>query len=211
MRRFVSLSLAAVAGCAFTPSGERGGDDQLTLDGAVGIDGSEDAVSTSIDAPACADTDGDGLCNDVDAWPCGATAPAIAPMVATGTDVWGQIADVSIAGGGNTAVVQPGAQLSYTLTWSLRDSDFICTSCQDQIEVGLVPGGRQRCVYDDNPPQNQTLTGSTTVTMTAPSAPGVYALRFQLARDFSCNAFGRTGWWIGEPGNDRTFGILCVP
>ena len=41
--------------------------------------------------------------------------------------------------------------------------------------------------------------------------PGVYSLRVQLARDFGCTAFGRTGWWIGEPSADKTFGIICVP
>lgn len=213
MRRLVLLSL--VTGCAFTPAGESAGDDDVAPDGAVSAgdasNSAADALPSSIDAPACPDTDGDGLCNAVDPWPCGAAAPVIATTVTTGSDVAGAISFVSIAGGGNTAVAAPGAQLSYSLTWSLLDTDFLCMSCQDQIEVGLVAGDRHRCVYDDNPPQNQLQSGMATVTMTAPSAAGVYSLRFQVARDFGCNAFGRTGWWIGEPGADKTFGVLCVP
>jgi hypothetical protein len=206
--------LSLVTGCAFNPAGERAGDDDVAPDASSVTDASGvggDAVPQSLDAPACPDTDGDGLCNAVDPWPCGATAPTIAPVVMTGSDVWGAIAGVSIAGGGNTAVAQPGAQLSYSLVWSLRDQDFFCPTCQDQIEVGLVAGGRHGCVYDANPPNDQLQTGVASVNMTAPSASGVYTLRFQIARDFSCDAFGRTGWWIGEPSADKTFGVLCVP
>ena len=209
MRRFVLLSLViAAGGCAFTPSGQSSGDDDgVQVDGATVID----AVPQSIDAPACADTDGDGLCNAVDPWPCGTTAPTISNVVMTGNDVWGAISNVSIGGAGNTAIAQPGMQLSYSITWSLRDSDFLCMNCRDQIEVGIVAGSRQRCVYDNDPPQNQMQSGTATIMMTAPTTPGVYSLRFQLARDFSCDAFGRTGWWIGEPSADKTFGVICVP
>ena len=214
MRRLFLLSLVVAAGgCAFTPSGETAGDDDVTPDAAsVTSDaGGGDAVPQSIDAPACPDTDGDGMCNSVDPWPCGTTAPTISSVVMTGNDVWGAISNVSIGGAGNTAIAQPGMQLSYSLTWSLRDSDFLCMNCRDQIEVGIVAGSRQRCVYDNDPPQNQMQSGSATITMTAPTTPGVYSLRFQLARDFGCEAFGRTGWWIGEPAADKTFGVICVP
>lgn len=212
MRRLVLLSL--VTGCAFNPAGESAGDDDVAPDASSvngDANGGVDAVAQSLDAPACPDTDGDGLCNTVDPWPCGATAPTISNVVMTGSDVYGAISNVSIGGGGNTAVTQPGVQLSYSLTWSLRDSDVFCQNCRDQIEVGVVAGGRQRCVYDNDPPQNQMQTGNTTIMMTTPSTPGLYSLRFQVARDFSCDAFGRTGWWIGEPSADKTFGVLCVP
>jgi len=194
--------------------GEGASDDDVTPDGATATTdaaGGLDAVPQSIDAPACPDTDGDGLCNAVDPWPCGLAAPAVPPAVVTGTDVAATISNVSIAGGGNTAVAAPGSQLSYTVTWTLRDSDPWCMSCQDQIEVGIVAGNRQGCVYDDNPPQNQQQAGVANVNMTAPSTSGVYSLRFQVARDFGCTAFGRTGWWIGEPSADKTFGVICVP
>ncbi|MGQ0649742.1 MAG: hypothetical protein ACT4P7_19490, partial [Gemmatimonadaceae bacterium] len=65
----VLLSLAlGFGGCAFTPSGESAGDDDVApTDGAPatddGANANTDAVPQSIDAPACPDTDGDGLCN----------------------------------------------------------------------------------------------------------------------------------------------------
>jgi hypothetical protein len=200
VRRFVLLSL--VAGCAFTPSGENASDDdQASPDGSsVTTDASNvgvDALPSSIDANS--------------AWPCGAAPPVVPATVMSGTDVAAVISNVSIAGGGNTKVAQPGQQLNYTLSWSLLDTDFFCMGCQDQIEVGLVAGGRQGCVYDANPPQNQLQSGVANVNMTAPTTSGVYSLRFQIARDFSCDAFGRDSWWIGEPAADKTFGVLCVP
>jgi hypothetical protein len=208
--------LSLLSGCAFSPSGGSAGDDDGSLDdGAIATEDaitSPDALAASIDAAACPDTDGDGLCNASDPWPCGATAPTISQVVMTGSDVWGAISAVSIAGGGNTAVAQPGQALTYTLAWGLRDRDIFCPTCQDQIEVGLVAGGRHTCVYDGRPPNDQLTTGVAAVNMTAPTTAGVYQLRFQIARDlFGCNAFGRTGWWIGEPGADKTFGVLCVP
>lgn len=204
MRRFVLLSL--VTGCAFNPAGENaGGDDDDTTTAPDGSSATTDAGNVSIDAMPSTAVDANS------AWPCGAAPPMVPAVVSTGTDVAGAISNVSIAGGGNTRVVQPGQQLSYTLTWSLLDADFFCQSCQDQIEVGLVAGGRHGCVYDANPPQNQLQTGVANVNMTAPMTSGVYALRFQIARDFGCNAFGRDGWWIGEPDADKTFGVLCVP
>jgi hypothetical protein len=203
VRRFVLLSL--VTGCAFTPTGETAsGDDDVTP--ADGATATVDASSVEIDAlPVSIDA-------STNAWPCGAAAPAIPAMVMTGTDVWGAIENVSIAGGGNTRVAQPGEALDYTLTWSLRDTSFFCPTCVDQIEVGLVAGGRHGCVYDAHPPDDQLQTGVASVHMTAPTTSGVYALRFQIARDmFGCNGFGRTGWWFAEPGAEKTFGVICVP
>ena len=197
------MLLSLVTGCAFTPSGENsaGDDDQVSTDGATAT---TDASNVNVDAlPSSIDAN--------PAWPCGAAAPVVPAVVMTGTDVAGAISNVSIAGGGNTRVAQPGQQLNVALSWSLLDADFFCMGCQDQIEVGLVPGGRNGCIYDANPPQNQLQSGVANVNITAPSTSGVYALRFQIARDFSCDAFGRDGWWIGEPAADKTFGVICVP
>jgi hypothetical protein len=195
VRRLVLLSL--VTGCAFNPAGENASDDDVApIDGATAT---TDASNAGIDAlPSSIDANS--------AWPCGGAPPAIPATVTTGTDVAGAISLVSIAGGGNTFVAQPGQQLNYTLAWSLVDADFFCPTCQDQVEVGLVAGGRHGCVYDANPPNDQPQTGVANVNMTAPMTSGIYSLRFQIARDmFGCNGFGRTGWWISEPSADKTF------
>jgi hypothetical protein len=200
VRRLVLLAL--VAGCGFNPAGENASDDDVAIDGSTAT---TDASNVSVDA----------LPSTIDAnstWPCGAAAPVVPAVVMTGTDVAAVISNVSIAGGGNTKVAQPGQQLNVTLTWSLVDADFFCPTCQDQIEVGLVPGGRNGCIYDANPPNDQLQTGVANVNVTAPTMSGVYALRFQIARDmFGCNGFGRTGWWFSEPSADKTFGVICVP
>jgi len=214
MRRLVFLAM--LSGCAFRPGGDGGADDVAVTDG--GDEVVPDGAVLSIDAPppACADGDGDGVCDAEDAWPCGATAPTQASAVMTGdNNLAATISNVSITGGGadggRVVVATAGAALSYQLTWSLRDNDVLCSTCQDQIEVGLVAGKRHGCVFDANPPQNQTQTGTATMAMTAPTTPGVYALRFRLARDFGCNAFGRDDWWIAAPTADQTFGVICVP
>lgn len=205
----LAATAASLAGCAFRPSGDGGGD-LIAPDAGGTVDPIDAATSTPLDGPPpCPDGDQDGVCDAVDDWPCG-TRPTVPASVAIGTVITASVSGVSIDGGGNTAVVAAGSQLSYELAWTLRDMNPLCTTCVDQLEVGLVPGRRHTCVFDANPPQNQTMSGTATVPMTAPSTPGLHSLRFQIAQDFSCSAFGRTDWWIAAPGADATFGVLCV-
>jgi hypothetical protein len=200
--------LALCAGCAFEPRG--GGGDQLVLDGGNGDGGGASDGTTSIDAaPPCPDGDQDGLCDASDPWPCGATQPTVAAIVSVGSLTSASISNVSIGGDGRVVVVTAGAAVTYAASWTLRDSGF-CASCPYQLEVGQVSGNRQACVYDANPPQDQTQSGVASVPMTAPTTPGLYALRFQIAQDLSCNAFGRSNWWFGPPPAEATFGLLCV-
>jgi hypothetical protein len=209
MRAVVLLTV--LAGCAFRPQGDVGDDLVLPDASATTTDGGGgDGATATIDAPPCTDVDQDGTCDDQDPWLCGASPPTVPATVSTGNGVTASISSVAIAGGGNVVTAAPGAALTYSLAWTLRDENALCPGCTDQIEVGIVDGNRHACVYDANPPQNQTQSGTANIDMTAPTTPGLYTLRFKIAQDFSCNAFGRNGWWLGPPDSDATFGAICV-
>ena len=53
------------------------------------------------------------------------------------------------------------------------------------------------------------MSGSTVVTLTAPSTPGRYYIGFDRSQAFNCS--GALGfWWNGRPGPDRYIGALEV-
>src|SRR5712672_121589 len=83
MRAMVVLGL--LAGCSFPhgaldqssgPQDGPGGDSRRPIDGA--IDSRPLDAKVWMDAPPCPDDDGDGVCNAVDDWPCGAKPSAAA-------------------------------------------------------------------------------------------------------------------------------------
>jgi hypothetical protein len=54
-----------------------------------------------------------------------------------------------------------------------------------------------------------TTKGTNTITLTAPTTPGVYTLRFHYGQAFSCDL----SWWTvnGAPSADTDFASFCVP
>lgn len=119
------------------------------------------------------------------------------------------ISGARINGGGNSAGhILPGAQ--FTLATDFAISDPGCPGCIDQIIVGLAPvesssaGSGQGCVYNGVPGTNG-VSGTGTVTMTAPTTPGQYFVRFSHGQDYSCNL----GWW-GAPTAAKNIGIINV-
>jgi hypothetical protein len=159
-----------------------------------------------VDAGPCAsgpDSDGDGIVDACDDWPCG-VRPTISATVA-GQGI--QISAADLGGGGNAVVV--AASSTVALTFSYTIDDTTCPSCLDQIEIGLVPGNRLYCAYDANPP-GSGASGPSSWSVAAPPAPGRYDLRFNLGQNYTCTSGGATGWWGGAPDASRTFAALCV-
>ena len=183
-----------------------------------------DSVSIMTDAPnpdapidgptPCGDDDSDGVCNAVDTWPCGPQPPSPGDPV-TLDDVFmtdHQTTTLSGAslGAGKHRVVAPGATVTVSASYSVLDC--ICTGCIDQIQVGLVPGTLKKCIYDGNPPCGSSTTGASNVTLTAPTTPGVYDVRFRIGQDYSCNGNDgtHTGWWVSAPAASTTVAKICV-
>jgi hypothetical protein len=86
--------------------------------------------------------------------------------------------------------------------------DLACPVCSDQVEIGFVPGSRVYCAYDATPASG--AMGSSTRSFTAPAAPGLYDLRFNLGQNYSCAYMGASDWWNGPPPDRRRFGAVCV-
>jgi hypothetical protein len=159
------------------------------------------------DADLCSgpDTDGDGIPDSCD--PCSFDGPAAPPIVLPATNGTITISRVSLDGGGNVAICEPGESLSLELTYQI--SDCQCGTCRDQIEIGLVPGlGHQYCAYDGTP-QCAGDSGTDSGTIDAPSERGEYSIRFGLRQDYGCFAAHST-WWLGAPPDAQTIGAICV-
>jgi hypothetical protein len=118
------------------------------------------------------------------------------------------VSNVVLNGGTNVVHVGAGAQFSVSLEYVMEACG--CSSCTDEIEIGLVPGNPQTCPYTGPEHCNNAVNGPYTGMLTAPNTPGVYDLRFNLRLDYSCLQTTQT-WWNAQPGPDRTVGVVCVP
>ncbi len=180
-------------------------------------------MDTSVDT-GCADMDGDGICDTDDVCPggddgmdgdgdgvpdacddCPIDGPSATPIPTTVTNTGITIDSVSLNGGGNIATVAAGSSVSVGLDYAIRDCD--CTGCVEQIEIGLVPGPTfQYCAFSAVPGCSGR-SGTDSDSLTAPTTPGVYHVRFGRAQDYDC---GHPDWWDGTPPAARTIGALCV-
>lgn len=169
-------------------------------------------VTPPMDAPPCADDDGDGVCNTVDDWPCGAKPSAPGATVSF-TNNNGQtqttITATNVDGTGRLAIGAPQEQLSLTFDYAIEDT-ACAGACIDQIEVGWVPGGRAGCVFDDQVPAQSGADGSINVMIRAPTTRAIYDLRVNLGQNYSCNYNGANSWWNGTPAATKTIAKLCV-
>lgn len=216
-----SLVLAILTGCGFSaPSGVGSpvADGPATTgDGPpVVVDGATDAgTDAAIDAPPCPDGDSDGVCDALDLWPCGPQPqppgdPVTSDSISGGNHLAMTLTGTTL-GSGKLRAVAPGATFTVTASYSILDC--ICTGCIDQIQVGLVPGTTKKCIYDANPSCSPASTGAGNVTLTAPSTPGVYDVRFRVGQDYSCtgNSGNNIGWWTNvAPDATTTVAKICV-
>ncbi len=179
-----------------------------------------DAPPRSIDArvavdaalpDACPDSDGDGICDAVDTWPCGVapTAPtATVSDTPTGADL--TMDTITISSQGQLVVATAGAPLALSLHFTLTDTR--CAQCIDQLEVGWMQGTtgpRSGCAWNGQVPNPGGVNRNvTSFAITAPTTPGVYDLRTNIGQNTSC---GTGSWWAGEvPAADTTIAKLCV-
>ena len=153
-----------------------------------GGDGDGDRLNDACDpcpADADNDVDGDGVCGDVDDWPCG-PRPSLPtfPSWNNGLLETVMVGHADIEDDGPIRLVAPGQVLTVRAGYSIFDC--ACTNCIDQIQVGL-----------------------STVTLVAPMAPGRYDLRFRRGNDTTCGT--GADWWDNVvPDANTTFGAICV-
>ena len=165
------------------------------------------------DAPPCADSDTDGICDNVDDWPCGAkpTDPGTM-MTMTGnsgaTNI--KLTQVNLATTGRYAVATTQQNISITFSYTITDTS--CPgNCVDQIEIGWVAGGRSSCPFDNAVSKQNGASGNISTMIRTPTNPGSYDLRANIGQNYSCTYNGATGWWGGTtPSSTRTIARLCV-
>ena len=118
------------------------------------------------------------------------------------------ISGVQINGGINEAVVTSGASLAVSLNYTIKDDS--CPGCIEQIQVGFADGLPQTCAYNGIPGPSPGVSGSATISLTAPSVPGRYYIAFGRSAQFSC----LTSFWsdagAGKPGPSRYIGAVDV-
>jgi hypothetical protein len=166
--------------------------------------------------PACADDDGDGVCNTADDWPCGAKPDAIATSIMLSDNnnlTRFTLSSIALDGQGTLVVANHGTNLRIQMVYSATDA--ACSDCQDQLEVGWHPtGARLGCILDrDVMNDGNAHSGTINDTQfTAPDAHGTYELRIQIGQKIHCDDGGNV-WYGGnsEPGADGVIAKLCVP
>jgi hypothetical protein len=208
--RLVVLTVALGA-CTFQPRAA-GTDAPAGQTHDARIDAPVDAASVAIDAPpdACADDDGDGICNGADDWPCGAkpTAPQAIVVSSPGAATVATLSQIDV-NGGQLVVAAPNAQVAVAFHYELDDT--ACPgNCIDQLEVGWVPGDRAGCVFDNGVSKTFGASGDASGTFAAPGVRGVYDMRVGVGQNYSCNYNGADTWYHGQPAASTTIAKVCV-
>jgi hypothetical protein len=174
----------------------------------VAIDATQDAP------PPCPDDDGDGICNAIDDWPCGAKPAAPAATIASSESTATTSLTLSafaFSDGSNFAVVAPGAAISVHFSYQWIDTGCVL-GCIDQIELGYTPGNRFGCAFDQTLPLGGSpLSGSVgAYAMIAPATPGLVELQFGIGQNNSCLYHGAVNWFLGPPRPADTVAYVCV-
>ncbi len=217
--RLAALLAVAFAGCSFAVTG-------LTIGGGspddLGVPGDlagppQDDLSSVADLPALADLAGSpdllappdlpaapDLLVSPDLMPT-CTLPSIPGTVGPGPNLAITLSNVHVAGGGNTAHVLPGVSFKLKADYSLSDNG----NNVDQILIGFAPPNSPAACLFDGTVHGGGASGTATVNLSAPTAPGLYTLRFHYGQASSCDF----GWWTinGAPTSGEDFAAICVP
>jgi hypothetical protein len=216
-----AILVSFIAACSFNPSPTMMGgltqsdaptqDDQHDDGPAPPHDATPDAKA---DAPpdACPDSDGDGICDDKDTWPCGAqptAPPSTVTMTMNGTATKIVISNIDFDGKGQQIVEASGKTVNVTFHYAITDT--ACSSdCDDQIEIGWIPGHRESCPFDNSVSKSNGASGDITATIAVPSGSGEVDFRGNIGQNYSCTYNNATDWWDGAPGSNRTLANVCV-
>ena len=196
---------------------------------------------TCIGCPKVGDDDGDGIINELDTCPTipdvfqddedgdgigdacdvcpfdGPTPKVIANLVA---DEGVTIQNVSVNGGGNTAVVNQGESVTVSLTYQTygdpcwgpflykpRQYFFGITPTDEGCSPPLESGD-YACIFHDTNGCVGSEIGTKTITLTAPFESGLFYLRASVVFSESCST--AVFEYVPNDSNDGNVGALCV-
>jgi len=204
------ILVLVVTGCGFSPASPSGS----VADGGPPSEAGASDATQFLDAALCPDDDGDGVCNAVDTWPCGAMPGALGTqlaMTANGTATSFTLTMIDVNAQGRFVVAAPNTTVPVHLHYAITDS-ACATSCIDQLEIGWsAPGNRTSCVFDDSVPDPGGSAGNVTAaTIKLPATAGVYDIRANIGQNYSCTYQGASTWWGTAPGTTRTLAKVCV-
>jgi len=226
MRCLASVTLA-VAACSFTPGGDPpghasdGGNPGMGHDAPAMItpdacpdadhDGVCDAVDKCPGADDHVDSDGDGIPDGCDDWPCGLRpGKPDDPLIYGAYNHLQSVAGQTLDGNGRLDVATTGNNvvLGFGYGLSVDCNGFASQpppTCRVQIEVGLGTS-KIGCILDGFVTSGQGYAGTANGMFPAPS-PGLYEVRVSTAVDSG----GCSGDWTnGTPSSSQTIAYLCV-
>jgi hypothetical protein len=140
----------------------------------------------------------------------GAQGPAGPPTLTMGASVWGiTVTNVHVNGGNNQAHVSPGT--SFSLDFDFNNTQDWCPGCIVQIYVGLNSNSQpQVCASSVVAGAAPGTTGHASMTLTAPTTPGIYYIGIDRDLQFFCFGGGQV-WPSGPPTTtDRYIGAVAV-
>ena len=210
--------LGVVGACAFAPT-TSGSNDQPSDAANMGSgSGSGSGMgsgsgSGSGSGMTCGGSDGDGVCDDVDDWPCGAKPNAPGNFNVTTFQYTLKDSNVELADQSKTLlVVHPGDQFSVKYDYQVTVPCGTFQTCHVQLELG-TDAGKQGCGDSVDvqgvqlgPLQLGTGSGTSNLNLSLANA-GVYKILTQPNEASSC---GGNSWVGGTPDDHLTVGIVCV-
>ncbi|MFY7802994.1 MAG: WD40 repeat domain-containing protein [Limnoraphis robusta] len=136
--------------------------------------------------------------------------PTVSPVTPPPNQAtYGQVklSEFTLNNKGNVVTTAPGEKISVSANYI-----YDCSDCQpgsiNQIIVGIAgENTAQACIYNGG----TKGSGSEKFTLTAPSEPGIYYIRFRSAQAYGCEE-GALGWWrVGnEPTAEANIGVIIV-
>lgn len=223
MRLWLATGAVGLAACSFEPSGialpSLGDDVEPVIDARV-----LDAPPGALDAPpTCPDTDGDGVCNDVDRcnghddrddldadglpdacddWDCGPTKPTVTLPVDLGGGL--TISATSIGGGGAVEELDRNNVSAFAVQFRWSDPDG---GERDQLELGVAGGARLDC----RSPLDE-IAGWTVppIPFGTGSSHRAVMLTGQLVHENNCSSGPRDNGWAGTAPSAPVIGYICV-
>jgi hypothetical protein len=129
---------------------------------------------------------------------------AIGTILVSGMD--SNIEHVNIDGQGTNANIAPGAAFSIALDYTVTNPSN-CPGCIAQLVIGIETDG-QVCAYNDVPPLYPGTSGYVSPSLTAPTAPGVYSIRYSHELQYDCA--GAISNYESNPPAGNVLGTITV-
>lgn len=123
------------------------------------------------------------------------------------TDYTTALTNIKFNGKVLQAVVSSGQPVTLTLNYQVWNATA-CPNCVNQVVVGINATAAD-CAYDGIPGLSPGVTGSKTMTLTAPTTPGTYEVRYKTILDFTCTA-AKAGYNASPPGTHNAIGTIVV-